>query len=115
MKIKSLIRGVGILITAFLFIALICLLFSMLISQIVPSVQGLMMNSDSYVDNVISWINQTLENTGQIFKTVGRMAERYYTQYGGAHSHRFHQCNECIGCIVEFYHRIYYFHLCISQ
>ncbi len=80
MKIKSLIRGVGILITAFLFIALICLLFSMLISQIVPSIQGLMMNSDSYVDNVISWINQTLENNPEFSEYIIKTLDRFSKQ-----------------------------------
>lgn len=65
-KRRSFIRGIGILITSFLFIAIIYLLFAMLISQIVPSVEGIIENFDSYTNNVISWINQTFKDNPEL-------------------------------------------------
>jgi len=79
-KRKSLVRGVGILITAFLFIALIYVLFSMLISQIVPSVQGLIVNFDSYSNNVINWINQTLEDNPEFSDYLTKTLDRFSKQ-----------------------------------
>ncbi len=55
---RKVIRGIGILVTAFLFVALIYGLISMLVSQIVPSVEGIVSNFDSYVSNVSNWIDQ---------------------------------------------------------
>ena len=52
------IRGTGILITAFLFVELIYMLVSMLISQIIPSVQGIIDNFDSYSSNVTAYAYQ---------------------------------------------------------
>ena len=79
-KRKSIIRGVGILITAFLFVALIYMLFSMLISQIVPSVQGLIVNFDTYVNNVTRWINQTLEDNPEFSDYITKTLDRFSKQ-----------------------------------
>ncbi len=79
-KQKSIIRGIGILITAFLFVALIYMLFSMLISQIVPSVQGLIVNADTYVSNVTHWINQTLEDNPEFSDYITMTLDRFSKQ-----------------------------------
>lgn len=76
-KRNRLIRGVGILISAFLFVALIYILFHMLISQIVPSVQGIIMNFDSYTDNVIKWINQTLDDNPEFGDYVTKSIDSF--------------------------------------
>ncbi len=80
-KRKKIIRGIGILITAFLFVALIYMLFFMLISQIVPSVEGLIVNFDSYTNNVIKWIDQTLQDNPEIsdyiIKTLDKFSEQF--------------------------------------
>lgn len=65
-KRKSVIRGIGILITAFLVLAMIYILFSMLISQIVPSVEGIISNFDAYTNNVIAWINQIFKDNSEL-------------------------------------------------
>lgn len=65
-KRKSVIRGLGIMITAFLFVMIIYILFSMLISQIVPSVQGIIGNFDSYTDNLFAWIDQTFQDNAEL-------------------------------------------------
>ena len=77
---KLLIRGIGILITAFLFVALIYMLVSMLISQIIPSVQGIIDNFDSYSTNVTSWINRTLEDNPEIGAYVTRTVDQIEKQ-----------------------------------
>jgi len=79
-KRKSVIRGIGILITAFLFLAVIYLLFSMLVSQIVPSVQGLIVNFDAYINNVVKWINQTLENNPEFSDYAIKTLDRFSKQ-----------------------------------
>lgn len=59
---ESLIRGVSILVTAFLFLAMIYMIISMLVSQIVPSVQNIISNFDTYTTNFTVWLNRTLED-----------------------------------------------------
>lgn len=78
---KKIIRAIGILITAFLFVALIYILISMLISQIVPSVQGLISNFDSYVDNVSNWIKQMLEDNPDFGEYVTKTLDKYSSQF----------------------------------
>lgn len=73
-------RGIGILVTAFLFVALIYMLISMLISQIIPSVQGIINNFDSYSRNVISWINQVLEDNPDFGEYVTKTIDKYSLQ-----------------------------------
>jgi len=71
---NSVVRGIGILATAFLFVGLIYFLFSMLISQIVPSVQNIVTNFDSYTANITKWLNQTMDDNPEageyLIKTV---------------------------------------------
>lgn len=74
------IRGIGILVTAFLFVALIYGLISMLVSQIVPSVQGIISNFDSYVSNVSQWINQVLEDNPEFGGYVSRTLDKFSAQ-----------------------------------
>lgn len=76
----KIIRGIGILITAFLFVALIYGLISMLVSQIVPSVQGIILNFDSYVSNVSNWINQVLEDNPEFGATVSKTLDKFSEQ-----------------------------------
>lgn len=78
-KKKAIIRGVGILITAFLFIGLIYFLLSMLISQIVPSVQNIVSNFDSYVNNITKWLNRVLADN----QAAGEYIVRTVTKYSG--------------------------------
>ena len=60
-KRRSVIRGLGVFLTAFLFIALIYLLFYMVISQLVPSIQNIIENFDKYRGNVVNRITSMLE------------------------------------------------------
>lgn len=74
---SALIRGIGILITAFLFVALIYMIFSMLISQIVPSVQNIVANFDTYITNFTVWLNRTLEDNPEVRTTLVQTVNKY--------------------------------------
>lgn len=74
------IRALGIIITAFLFVALIYGLVFMLISQIVPSIEGIIVNFDSYAGNVSSWINRVLEDNPEFGEYVSKTLDKFSTQ-----------------------------------
>lgn len=88
-KIKSgrrraiFIRGIGILITAFLFVAIIYMLISMLISQIIPSVQGIIDNFDAYSKNFTNWIDKTLKDNPEIGSYVTKMLDQMEEKLNG--------------------------------
>lgn len=77
---RSIVRGIGILVTAFLFIALIYGLFYMLISQIVPSVESIIVNFDSYTNNFIKWINKTLEDNPEYSANIVKIVDNFSKQ-----------------------------------
>ena len=74
---NSIIRGIGILITAFLFVALIYLLFAMLLSQIIPSIQNIIVNFDSYTNNMIKWLDKILKDNPEVGDYVVRNVDKY--------------------------------------
>lgn len=74
---NSLVRGISILVTAFLFIALIYMIFAMLISQIVPSVQNIVSNFDNYTTNFTKWLNQTLEDNPETGAYLVKTVDKY--------------------------------------
>ncbi|MCM1027492.1 MAG: AI-2E family transporter [Roseburia sp.] len=76
-KRNSLIRGVGILVTVFLFVALIYVIISMLVSQIVPSVQNIVSNFDTYTTNFTAWLNKTLEDNPETRNTLLNLVDKY--------------------------------------
>lgn len=76
-KRNSIVRGIGILATAFLFVELIYGLFYMLISEIVPSVEGIITNFDSYTNNFIQWLNKILEDNPEISSYAVKTVENY--------------------------------------
>lgn len=80
---KSLVRGIGILITCFFAVALIYALIGMLISQIVPSVEGVIVNFDAYSNNVIKWINQTLEDNPEFGEYATKTFDTFSDQLEG--------------------------------
>lgn len=77
---KKIIRGIGILVTAFLFVASIYGLISVLMSQIVPSVQGIVTNFDSYASNVSQWINQVLDDNPKFGENVSKTLDKFSEQ-----------------------------------
>lgn len=77
---NSVVRGIGILATAFLFVGLIYLLFSMLISQIVPSVQNIATNFDSYTANITKWLNQTMDDNPEAGEYLIKTVTKYSSE-----------------------------------
>lgn len=76
-KRNSIIRGIGILVTTFLFVSLIYLLIAMLLSQIIPSVQNIVGNFNSYSDNFIKWLNKLLEDNPEVGGYVVQNVNKY--------------------------------------
>ena len=61
-KRQKAIRAISIFLTEVLVLVLIYVLVAMLVSQIVPSIRAIVSNFDVYVENVSTWLNDTLEN-----------------------------------------------------
>lgn len=77
---SSILRGVSVLITAFLFIALIYLLIYMLVSQLVPSIQNIINNFDNYTKNVVNWINRIMNDNPEIKANVIQTVDQFSDQ-----------------------------------
>lgn len=56
------IRAISIILTMFLFFAIIYSLIAMLMSQIVPSISNIVSNFDTYINNFIKWLNKLLSD-----------------------------------------------------
>lgn len=76
-KRNSFVRGIGILITACLFVSVIYLLIAMLLSQIIPSIQNIVGNFSTYTDNFIKWLNKLLEDNPEVGEFIVRNVDKY--------------------------------------
>lgn len=76
----SFVRGIGVFLTAFLFIAMIYMLFYMLISQLVPSIQNIINNFDRYINNVMNWINRLLDDNPDVKNYALQTIDQYSEQ-----------------------------------
>lgn len=76
-KRNSVLRGISILITTCLLLALIYGLIAMMVSQIMPSIVNLINNFDTYVNNVTKFVNRKLEDNPEVGEYVTRMLKRY--------------------------------------
>ena len=76
-KRNSIIRGVGILITAFLFITLIYSLVAMMLSQIVPSIINIASNFDTYVNNFTKWISKIMDDNPELGSQITFLIDKY--------------------------------------
>ncbi len=74
-KRDSVIRGVGIISTIILFVAIVYGLSAMMVSQIVPSLMRIINNFDTYVNNTTLWINKLLEDNAILRDNVLKMLE----------------------------------------
>lgn len=70
-------RMLGVLVTALLFYFAIHLLISMLVSQIVPSIQNIVSNFDTYMTNFTAWMNQLLADNSEIKDYAINLINRY--------------------------------------
>ena len=76
-KTKKYVRMLGITITSVLFWFLLLALIYMLLSQIVPSIQSIIFNFDTYANNIYDWITKTLSDNPEFAKYTINMFERY--------------------------------------
>jgi predicted PurR-regulated permease PerM len=76
-KEKTIVRGISIILTAFLFIGLIYLLFYMMLSQIVPSVQNIISNFDSYTKNFNKWLNQIMDANPDLGNSMVKVVDKF--------------------------------------
>lgn len=81
-KRTKIIRGISIVLTVFLFYAIIYSLIAMLVSQIVPSVSNIIMNFDVYINNFIKWLNKLIlddypEIGTNVIKIIGNFSETF--------------------------------------
>lgn len=83
MKIKNtkkrnqLIRIISITITVLIFFLLIYGLIAMLLSQIIPSIQSIVSNFDTYINNFTKWLNQLLSDNPSIKEYSLLLVDRY--------------------------------------
>lgn len=70
-------RMLGVQVTALLFYFAIHLLISMLVSQIVPSIQNIVSNFDTYMTNFTAWMNQLLADNSEIKDYAINLINRY--------------------------------------
>lgn len=79
-KRSSVVRGISIFLTAFLFIAVIYMLIYMMISQLVPSVQNIISNFGTYRTNFMNWVDQLLEDNPDLGDDILRIINQYSAQ-----------------------------------
>lgn len=75
------IRGFSILITSLLFILVIYALIAMLVSQVVPSIQNIANNFDSYINGLIKWVNKLFEDNSSIALFVQNTINTYSYEF----------------------------------
>ena len=56
------VRGIGVIMTSLLLILLLYVLIGMLVSQIVPSIQNIVRDFNTYAKDLTSWLNKLLED-----------------------------------------------------
>lgn len=76
-KPSGIVRALSIILTVLLFCLLLYALISMFLSQIIPSVQSIITNFDTYVNNMTKWINTLLDDNPDIKDYVVTMLDRY--------------------------------------
>ena len=76
-RTKPIMRAVSIIMTALLYYVIIQMLISMLLSQIVPSVQNIISNYDSYVTNFLAWLDKFLSVNTEIEEYVFGLIDKY--------------------------------------
>lgn len=80
-KHRGKIRAVSILITALFFILILYALIAMLVSQIVPSIQNIIRNFDTYVINLTRWVNKLFDDNRQIAQYVQDLISTYSGEF----------------------------------
>jgi len=76
-SIKKVVRGIGIVVTALFYYFIIQIIVSMLLSQIIPSIESIIANSDQYYKTITNWIDTTLSDNPELKNFVGNLIEEY--------------------------------------
>lgn len=76
---RSIVRGLGILLTDFLLIELVYILIYMVVSQLMPSIQNIVKNFNHYINNFTTWTDRMLKDNPE----VGDFVQRIIDQYSG--------------------------------
>lgn len=77
--LKKAIRGIGIFLTAIFYYFIIQIIVSMLLSQIIPSIESIVANSDVYYKNIIKWLDTTLSDNPELKNFIYNLVEEYST------------------------------------
>lgn len=75
------IRGVSILLTIILVFLVIYGLIAMLISQIVPSIQTIVLNFDTYIRNVTDWMNRVPVENEELYGYITTMFTKLMIEF----------------------------------
>lgn len=78
---KGRIRFLSMLLTSLIVVFVIYGLISMLISQIVPSIQNIISNFDTYVSNLTRWVNRLFEDNHEIASFVQDLIRTYSGEF----------------------------------
>lgn len=73
----KILRAVSILLTCVLFFSVVYIMLLLFLSQIIPSIQRLVGNFDTYVNNIYNWVNKLMEDYPELGKNLLALLERY--------------------------------------
>lgn len=80
MKSKKRIRGLAILLTLFVVIYLLYIFFSIVLKEIISSIQSIVLQFPIYIKNLEKWIDSTLSLNQEIESFANNMLDTYYVE-----------------------------------
>lgn len=80
MKSKKRIRGLAILLTLFVVIYLLYIFFSIVLKEIISSIQSIVLQFPIYIKNLENWIDSTLSLNQDIESFANNMLDTYYVE-----------------------------------
>jgi len=80
---RSRIRAISVTITACVSILVVYIFVHMFIAQIVPSIEEIVVNFDTYVDNAIAYINKIFEDNPSFREFFNNTVEKYSVELEG--------------------------------
>lgn len=76
----NLIRLLSILAACVLFFAFVYIMIALLLSQIIPSIQNIIGNFDTYINNIYAWVNSLMVEYPEVGEWVILQLERYSSE-----------------------------------
>lgn len=76
-KRNKFIRGMSITMTSCLILTILYLVFAMLFSQIIPSIRNIVMNFDTYINNLTEWLNKILKDNPNMEEYIMDTIRKY--------------------------------------